>query len=95
MGMRRRRRQQQDELFITADQLPKSEGHAFYAKLNKLLDEAGFDEFDESECQACYDASGNGRPSIPPGVYFRMLVVGYYEARVAGTGQSARHRLAL
>lgn len=79
MGMRRRRRDQQEELFVTADQLPKSQGHAFYTKLNKLLADAGFDGFVESLCQPYYDAAGNGRPSIPPGVYFRMLLVGYYE----------------
>ena len=78
MGMRRRR-DQQEELFVTAEQLPKSEGHAFYTRLNKLLDESGFDEFVESLCRSYYDQSGNGRPSIPPGVYFRMLLVGYYE----------------
>ena len=79
MGMRRRGRVQQEPLFVTADQLPKGVGHAFYVKLNQLLDEAGFDDFVEAECQRCYAASGAGRPSIPPGVYFRMLFVGYYE----------------
>ena len=79
MGMRRRRRQRQDELFITADQLPRSDGHAFYSKLNRLLDGAGFDRFVESLCEPYYDATGNGRPSIPPGGYFRMLLVGYFE----------------
>jgi transposase len=77
--MRRRRREQQVDLFLTPDQLPKSAGHAFYAKLNKLLAEAQFDEFVERICQEHYDESGNGRPSVPPGVYFRMLLVGYFE----------------
>ncbi|WP_197525064.1 transposase [Botrimarina hoheduenensis] len=78
--MRRRGREQQAELFVTADRLPKSEGHVFYRKLNGLLGEAGFDTFVEGLCEPCYaDPSRGGRPSVPPGVYFRMLVVGYFE----------------
>jgi transposase len=77
--MRRRGRGHQEALFISANQLPKSDGHAFYTKLTRLLREAGFDEFVESRCEKYYDRSGNGRPSIPPGVYFRMLLVGYWE----------------
>ena len=79
MGMKRRPREHQGELFVAADQLPKSYGHAFYRKLNGLLDQTGFDDFVESLCAPCYEPSGSGRPSIPPGVYFRMLLVGYYE----------------
>jgi transposase len=79
MGMRKWRRERQEELFVTADQLPQSDGHVFYTKLNEVLAEAGFDEFVETLCQPLYDETNNGRPSIPPGVYFRMLVVGYYE----------------
>lgn len=70
----------QGELFVTSADLPRSLGHPFYAKLNRLLDEAGFDRFVESTCASCYDAGVvGGRPSIPPGTYFRMLFVGYFE----------------
>ncbi len=79
MGMGRRQRSQQESLFIMADRLPKSEGHAFYKKLNRLLAEARFDDFVERLCQEHYDPTDNGRPSVPPGVYFRMLLVGYFE----------------
>ena len=79
MGMGRRKPHQQD-LFITHDQLPKSPGHVFYKKLNKLLGEAHFDQFVEGLCREHYQPSGTpGRPSIPPGTYFRMLLVGYFE----------------
>lgn len=78
MGMRRRR-EQQGELFIACDQLPKGIGHTFYTRLNALLSEAQFDAFVESLCEPYYDLAGNGRPSVPPGTYFRMLFVGYYE----------------
>ncbi len=70
----------QGELFLTSGDLPKSLGHPFYAKLNRLLDEAGFDRFVESACESFYDDGvAGGRPGIPPGTYFRMLFVGYFE----------------
>ncbi|MGH8337768.1 MAG: transposase, partial [Gammaproteobacteria bacterium] len=52
-------------------------GHPFYAKLNAVLAEAGFDEFVEKLCARYYKKGG--RPGIPPGVYFRMLLIGYFE----------------
>lgn len=79
MALGRRSAEHQEELFVPHDQLPRSEGHVFYRKLNELLAEAGFDRFVEKLCQPHYDEEGRGRPSIPPGVYFRMLLVGYFE----------------
>jgi transposase len=80
MGLGRRKDERQSELFVPHDRLPRSEGHAFYRQLNKLLAEAGFDRFVEALCAPHYQPSGTpGRPSIPPGVYFRMLLVGYFE----------------
>ena len=73
-----RRREQQGELWVATQQLPNSPGHPFYRKLNELLAAAGFDAFVEESCQPYY-AQHHGRPSIPPGVYFRMLLVGYFE----------------
>ena len=58
--------------------LPKSPGNPFYSKLNRLLDEAGFDKFVEDLFGPHY-AKNLGRPGIPPGVYFRMLFIGYME----------------
>jgi transposase len=75
-----KRRERQDALFITASELPKSAGHPFYQKLNALLAEAGFDRWIEGRCQQYYATEEKrGQPSIPPGVYFRMLLVGYFE----------------
>jgi transposase len=75
-----RRRQRQESLFIPADGLPKSLGHPFYLKLNQLLAEAEFDRWVERRCQQYYQQEEKrGQPSIPPGVYFRMLLVGYFE----------------
>ena len=78
MGMGRRREERQQELWIATGSLPETPQHVFYEKLNKLLAEAGFDAFVEELCAAYYVAN-TGRESIPPGVYFRMLFVGYFE----------------
>ena len=73
-----RRKRQTGSLFIPTSELPRSAGHPFYRALNRLLEEAGFDRQVEEMCASSY-ADGKGRPSIPPGVYFRMLFVGYFE----------------
>jgi transposase len=72
-----RRIPKQDELFIPAAQVAAGPGHPFYTKLNAVLAEAGFDEFVEKLCAPYYKEGG--RPGIPPGVYFRMLFIGYFE----------------
>ena len=73
-----KRRDEQQEMWVATTSLPKSEGHVFYRKLNRLLAEADFDRTVEKICEPYYH-SHLGRPSIPPGVYFRMLLVGYFE----------------
>lgn len=75
-----KRRQRQEALFVMTDGLPKSAGHPFYQRLNALLAEADFDHWIERRCQRYYaQEEKRGQPSIPPGVYFRMLLVGYFE----------------
>ena len=76
--MGRRKRERQKELWVPAADFPRGPGHPFYEKLNELLAEAEFDEFVEGLCRPHY-AERRGRPGIPPGVYFRMLLVGYFE----------------
>jgi transposase len=76
--MGRWQEQRQADLWIATTDLPKSPGHVFYEKLNRLLADADFDQWLESLCQPYY-ADGVGRDSIPPGTYFRMLFVGYFE----------------
>ena len=78
MAMGRRKTERQQELWIAATDLPEAPGHPFYRKLNELLDESGFDRFVEDLCQKFYHDE-LGRPSVPPGVYFRMLLIGYFE----------------
>ena len=75
-----KRKDPQESLFIMAEDLPRSAGHPFYAQLNRLLAEANFDRWIEKRCQQYYNQEEKrGQPSIPPGVFFRMLFVGYFE----------------
>ncbi len=78
MAMGRRKGEQQGAVWIAGTDLPSGPGHPFYKRLSKVLAEHGFDRFTEELCQPFY-AQKMGRPSIPPGVYFRMLMVGYFE----------------
>ncbi len=78
MAMGRSNRERQSELWILGSALPRTPGHPFYEKLNSVLDEQGFDAFVEREC-AVYFADKLGRPSMPPGVYFKMLFIGFFE----------------
>jgi len=75
-----KRKPRQESLFITTDRLAYSPGHPFYQKLNALLEGAGFDRWLERRCRQYYEQEEKrGQPSVPPGVYFRMLLVGYFE----------------
>ena len=74
----RRRQQAQEDFWLATDTLAQGPGHPFYVKLNEVLAAAGFDAFVEARC-APYYADTHGRPSIPPGMYFRMLLIGYFE----------------
>jgi len=79
MGMgTRRRRQRQERLWISHTELAKGPAHPFYKRVNELLEAERFDEFAERECARFY-AENNGRPSLAPGIYFRLLLVGYFE----------------
>lgn len=77
MAMRRLAGVQAD-LLVTWAEMPRSPGHAFYDRLQVLLNEAGFDAFVEDICKPYY-APRMGAPSLPPGRYFRMHIVGYFE----------------
>ena len=78
MSMGKRPTEAQQDLFVRHDRLPRAPGHVFYRQLNKLLAAAGFDRWVEARCEPYYEHSV-GRVSIPPGTYFRMLLVGYFE----------------
>ncbi len=80
MALGRWREGRQRGLFVAASEI-WALGDPFYRALDRLLERNGFDEFAEAACREFY-AEKRGRPSIPPGVHFRMLMVGYLE----GTG---------
>ena len=73
-----RQGERQTDLMVGWAELPRSPGHAFYDRLQAILIEAGFDGFAEQQCARHY-AGKRGRPSLPPGRYFRMHLVGYFE----------------
>lgn len=78
MSMKKQTRGRQETLWISHDAVASSPGHPFYEQLERVLRDEGFDSFVESKCSPYY-AKTQGRPSIPPGVYFRMLLIGYFE----------------
>lgn len=78
MAMGRREGERQDPLWVAAQNIVRGPGSPFYAQLNATLAEAGFDRWVERRCARFY-AEKTGRPGVPPGVYFRMLMIGYLE----------------
>jgi transposase len=84
-----KRTSEQALMWIPTTDLPVSPGHPFYTRLNAILDAAGFDRFVEAQCQAFY-APVRGRPSLPPGRYFRLLLLGYFEGLDSERGMAWR-----
>jgi transposase len=78
MAMGKRKSEQQQPLFVAATSLTQSAGHPFYAKLNEVLAGWKFDPFVEGLCAKFYDEK-IGHPSLAPGKYFRLLLIGYFE----------------
>ena len=72
------REDEQPPLWIVTSDLPRSPSHPFYTRLNALLDASEFDTFVETKCRRFY-ATVMGRPSLAPGCYFRLLLLGYFE----------------
>src|ERR1041384_1624652 len=72
------RREQQEELWIPTCTVARPASHPFYERLNQLLAKHDFDRFVEGICQRFY-ADTMGRPGLPPGIYFRLLLIGYFE----------------
>ena len=77
MGTRKQREKQED-IWIAHTELASAPGHPFYQRLNELLEGERFDEFVEGRCAKFY-AAKYGRPSLTPGIYFRSLLIGYFE----------------
>ena len=75
---RRKNRARTPGLWIATNELPRTGGHPFYQRLNQVLETHAFDEFVEAQCAPFY-AAAVGRPSLTPGTYFRLLLIGYFE----------------
>jgi len=75
---KRKQREKQEDIWIAHTELASAPGHPFYQRLNELLEAEGLDEFVEGRCANFY-AAKYGRPSLTPGIYFRSLLIGYFE----------------
>jgi transposase len=73
----RKKRERQEGLWYSGE-MPTAPGHPFYKRLNEILDKAGFDDFCEASCAGFYHAR-LGRPSLAPGLYFRIMMIGFFE----------------
>jgi transposase len=78
MAMGTRRKRERQEALWYGGELPSAPGHPFYRRLNDILEKAGFDRFCEKSCAGFYHAK-LGRPSLPPGLYFRIMMIGFFE----------------
>jgi transposase len=78
MAMGTRKKRQRQEGLWYGGELPKAPGHPFYKRLNEVLDAAKFDPFCETSCASFYHQK-LGRPSLPPGQYFRIMMIGFFE----------------
>ena len=76
--MGERKRERQPGMWVTTTDLPTAASHPFYRRVNQLLREHGFDDFVEAQCAGFY-AETMGRPGLPPGIYFRILLIGDFE----------------
>jgi len=90
MGMGRKKdREKQQGLWVASSEIATTPGHAFYERLNTVLNAEKFDQRIEAVCRKYYKSS-SGRPSITPGTYFRMLLLGYFEGIDSERGISWR-----
>jgi transposase len=78
MSMGRQDRERQSEMWLASHRVARSPGHPFYTRLNEVMKTASFDRQVEKLCAPFYTKK-QGRPSLPPGVYFRMQLIGYFE----------------
>ena len=78
MTMGTRKHQQRQEPLWYRAELAEAPGHPFYQRLHQLLEAADFDRFCESRCQPFYHEK-LGRPSLLPGMYFRLMLIGFFE----------------
>ena len=91
---KRKRRTRQTSMWIASSDLPITAAHPFYDRLNRILDDEGFDAFVEAQSAPFY-ADTLGRPGLAPGRYFPLLLVGYFEGLDSADSSALRHFLGL
>ncbi|MGL4400006.1 MAG: transposase [Luteolibacter sp.] len=70
----------QPQFWVETKRLPKATASTFYRKLDETLSQIGFTEGVREICKPAYaDAAKGGRPGIDPAVYFKMLMIGFFE----------------
>jgi transposase len=89
MAMGTRKKRERQEALWYGGELPETPGHPFYNRLNEILDQAGFDRFCEACCAGFYHQK-LGRPSLPPGLYFRIMMIGFFEGLDSERGMAWR-----
>jgi len=80
-------------MWVATQDLPRSTAHPFYARLNQIFDQHDFDGFVEGLCERFY--ADEGRPGLPPGRYFRLPQIGYFEGLDAATTPGGNRRRVL
>src|ERR1700744_4536118 len=85
MAMGTRKKRERQESLWYGNELPKAPGHPFYSRLNAIMDKAGFDPFSERSCARFYHVK-LGRPSLVPGLYFRIMMIGFFEGIASERG---------
>src|ERR1700709_2215377 len=78
MAMGTRKKRERQESLWYGGEVPSGPGHPFYKPFNEVLDKAGFDGFCEKSCAGFYHRK-LGRPSLAPGLYFRIMMIGFFE----------------
>ena len=78
MAMGKRKSNRQPQMWVATTDLPVAPSHPFDARLNRLFADQKFDDVAEAAC-ASFHAAKRGRPGLPPGIYFRLLFIGYFE----------------
>src|SRR2546422_10555678 len=89
MAMGKRKRDRQPAMWVATTELPTAASHPFYRRLNELLREHGFDDFAETQSATFY-AERMGRPSLPPGIYFRLLLIGFFRSLLRTSNRYSR-----
>jgi transposase len=77
-------------MFIPAAQLVQPATSSFYTRLDQTLNSFQFGEQVRKLCAPAYSDSRRGRPPVDPAVYFKMLMIGFFENIASERGIAER-----